>query len=486
MRPTQKRSIPRLFAMAGIAAVASSAYAQDPTPSIDALKRQIDQQQREIDALKERIQAPMPASPTAATAQAPASGDAKSSDRLSLSDTPEGYRLIDTGTTSLGLYGLIDLTIASSSSGGPNANPRTDTGGGSNSSYGVTNKRWTGLDVSWMNGNRWGFNGSHVLDAETGTKLIMRLESEFELPTGNFDGGFSAPIIFNRDAWIGFASPTIGKLTFGRQDSPGRDINMIWANPFSTARNGYDEGGWMNNQTMYQLMEYSGSPTGNRWDSAMVWKKDWGGVVSYAGVQFAGLQDTSPASGGTDVVDTGHGLHTTQQTVGLGYNSDDDLWHANAAGTFANYDGYRKSVYSAGGNVRPAKWLRLNGGFIRADIAQPAAVGKRTDDTWTLSAQIYPGGKFDYALAYYSVDAHNAGLSSGGTTLQPFDLTNGVTAAASGHWNTVYGAAFYRFDRQTDFYLAFDYSKTDGGYVAPYFQGHPSFNQVGAGVRYFF
>lgn len=351
----------------------------------------------------------------------------------------------------------------------------------------MTSKRWTGLDVSWMNGNRWGFNGSHVLDAATQTKLVMRLESEFELPTGNFDGWFSAPILFNRDAWIGFASPAIGKLTFGRQDPPpGRDINMIWANPFSSARNGYDEGGWMNNQTMYQLMEYSGSPTGNRWDAGAVWKKDCGGIVSYAGVQFGGLQDTSPGAGGTDVVDTGHGFHTTQQTLGIGYNADDDAWHANASGTFANYDGLRKAVYSVGGNVRPAKWVRLNGGYIRADIAQPVAVGKRQDDVWTLSAQLYPGGKFDYALAYYSVRAHNAGLSGGGTTLQPFDLADGVTSAASGHWNTVYGAAFYRFDRQTDFYVAFDYSKTDHGYVAPYFQGHASFNQVGGGVRYFF
>src|SRR6516225_4700872 len=102
MHALQKRPRSRLFTMVGLAAVTSAALAQEPAASVDALKQRIDQQQREIDALKAWIQSATPAS--AAAAKAPAStvvagpvADARPGDRLTLSDTPEGYRVIDTG-----------------------------------------------------------------------------------------------------------------------------------------------------------------------------------------------------------------------------------------------------------------------------------------------------------------------------------------------------------------------------------------------------
>ncbi len=466
--------------------VVTSAQAQNTAPSAsdsDRRDQQISDLQRQIDELKALLKQGAQGTVESRTTSTPSASNAPanmapSPDRVRLSETPSGYRFINTETTNIGIYGLLDLTIGSSSTGGPNANPNAATGG-------VTNKRWTGLDVSWMNGNRWGIQGSHVLDKETATNLVIKLESEFELPTGNFDGGYTAPVLFNRDAWIGLQSPTLGLLTFGRQDSLGRDVNMIWANPFSTDKNGYSEGGWMNNQVMYQLMEYSGSPTGNRWDSSVVWKKVSGNWMASLGYQFAGLQNTQPSNGGTDVVDTGKGLKGTQQAVGIGYNSTDNIWHASASATHANYDGYGKKVFSLGGNFRPIHELRLNGGVYRADIGQPIAVGNRKDLAWTLSAQIYPAGKFDYALAYYHISATNAG-NAGGNTLQPFDLTANIASAASGKWDTFYGAAFYRWDSQTDFYLAWDTSRVSGGYNSGYFNGNRNINQVGLGARYFF
>ena len=457
--------------------------AVSPASEPDRRDQQISDLQRQIDELKALIKpGPKdlvePGNVSTPSAPKTAASTTPLQDRVRLSETPSGYRFINTDTTTIGIYGLLDLTIGSSSTGGPNANPNAATAG-------VTNKRWTGLDVSWMNGNRWGIQGTHLLDRETATNIVIKLESEFELPTGNFDGGYAAPILFNRDAWIGLQSPTLGLLTFGRQDSLGRDVNMIWANPFSTDKNGYAEGGWMNNQVMYQLMEYSGSPTGNRWDSSVVWKKVSGNWMASLGYQFAGLQNTQPSNGGTDVVDTGKGLKGTQQAVGLGYNSTDDIWHASASATHANYDGYAKKVFSLGGNVRPVHELRLNGGVYRADIDQPTSVGNRKDLAWTLSAQIYPAGKIDYALAYYHISATNAG-NAGGNTLQPFDLTANITSAASGKWDTFYGAAFYRWDSQTDFYLAWDTSKVSGGYNSNYFNGNRNINQVGLGARYFF
>ena len=448
-------------------------------------------------------------------------------DNVRISETPEGYRLIDTANSSVSLYGLIDFTLARESTGGPNggigafgqasAPPAPSS---TAQAAGLNNQPWTGMDVSWMNGNRWGITGHHTMDAQSNTKLIFKLESEFELPTGNFDGGYSSPILFNRDAWIGFSSPTIGKLTFGRQDTLGRDINMIWANPFSTDKNSYAEGGWMNNQVMYQMMEYSGSPTGNRWDDAIVWKKKWDNLWTYLGHQFPGLQNNintgNYGNQYTDNVYAGKNWQGTQDVVGLGYNSSDDIWHVSSSYTYANYDGYNKNVVSIGGNIRPVSWLRLNGGIYHADIAQPISVnsydssgnitattplGNRMDNTYTVSAQVYPGGSWDYALAYYHIEEHNACImpTQGyngweGGTAQPFDLTSNCAAptAASiasgnnGTWGTVYGAAFYRWDKQTDLYVAADYSKVGGNYVSPYFQGNSMTTQFGVGMRYFF
>ena len=505
MRANRLSTSALVATVAAAFAFAGSANAQSADGKYE---QQIQDLQKQIQELKDMIKASA-ASAAKAAAPAPvravtepeapvASAAPKAGDQVVLTVAPIGYRMIDTNTTKLGIYGLIDLTLATESSGGPNANPNSAT-------KAPINQRWTGMDVSWMNGNRWGFAGSHLLDKDSQTNLVMKLESEFELPTGNFDGGYGEPVIFNRDAWIGFQSPTLGLLTFGRQDSLGRDIMMIWANPFSTAKNGYSEGGWMNNQVMYQLMEYSGSPTGNRWDDAIVWKKIWGNWVSFAGWQLNGLQNSNLLSGATDVVDTGKGIKGSQQAVGLGYNSSDDSWHASASFTHANYDGYAKRVSSIGGNIRPVSWLRLNGGVIDAKIEQPV-FGDRKDKVWTLSAQLYPeGSKFDYALAYYHIKADNAGYSNGlktftapGATLQPFDLTgveltcnggaaSGCTAgAANGTWSTLYGAAWYRWDSQTDFYLAAAKSQVGGGYVNPYAQGNASFSELGMGVRYFF
>lgn len=470
-------------------ALSGSAQAEDLGPLMKQMQEQINKLQSEVQSLRQgKEQKASDAEMVPATATTPSAAmtpagksnaTVANNDLIRLSEVPIGYRVIDNENTSVGLYGLIDFTFATQSSGGPNGGGGVDTGAFTNTKN--NDKRWTGMDVSWMNGNRWGIAGKHTLDNENGTNLVFKLESEFELPSGNFDGGYGAPILFNRDAWIGVSSKSIGLVSLGRQDSLGRDINMIWANPYSTDKNGYSEGGWMNEQVAYQLMEYSGSPTGNRWDSAAVWKKDWGGLVSFAGVQFAGLQNTSQSDG----VYTDQGA-TTQEAIGLGYNSDNNLWHASGSFTHANYDGYAKRVSSIGGNFRPVSWLRLNGGIYNASIEQPNAIGNRTDHVYTVSAQIYPGGKWDYAIANYHINANNAGINGGGATAQPFELTNTFTTASSGNWDTYYGAAFYRWDKQTDFYVSFVTSKVSDGYISPYFQGHDTWNAFAVGARYFF
>src|SRR5208283_498629 len=106
------------------------------------------------------------------------------------------------------LYGLIEATIGY-------ANHQTNTG---NTTF--------GYQVAWFSGNRYGIDVDHVLGFgdEIGLKdlkAIVKLEGEYELPTGGFDADNT---IFNRDCWLGFYSPTLGKLTFGRQNTLTRDF----------------------------------------------------------------------------------------------------------------------------------------------------------------------------------------------------------------------------------------------------------------------
>jgi len=197
-----------------VSLAAAGAAAAEPSQT------QLDQQQQEIRDLRQELKelkalllkdraAPAPAAAQSdpAAVQATPAINAKSTsptrasmpheigDAVSLTENPGGWRVIDTEKTKLGLYGMIDLTLATSSSGGPNANPNAATQASDPTKYGNTNQRWTGLDVSWMNGSRWGITGSHVIDAASDTRVVMRLESEYEPATGNFDGGYQQPVL---------------------------------------------------------------------------------------------------------------------------------------------------------------------------------------------------------------------------------------------------------------------------------------------------
>ena len=444
--------------------------------------------EREIAELKQQLHQVLKAKPSVAEkaaaaqkpAETPATGGRPASSVYAINsqiDFPDKFRIVDNDATTLGVYGTVEATLNSNSTGGPYAHQNTELPGG-----GVINRRWTGLDKPWLSANRWGINASHVLDKDTGTILLARLESEFELPTGNMD---TPGTLFNRDAWVGIASPTIGKLTAGRQDTLARDVNMIWANPSPSARAGYSEGGWYDNDVIVTPKTYFESATGSRADAELMWKKAWNeNWVSYLAYQTAGLRNSGSGSI-TDVVETGS-IKEQEFAGGFGYNSSDDKFHISGSYTYASINDKRKSVYAIGGNVLPASWLRLNGGYIGADIAQPSGIGDRHDDTFAASVQVNPGAKIEYVLGYNYTRAHNAGVDGDGNTLAPFDPTDTAAAAASGTLGTAYALIYYRWDPNTTFYVAADYSGQGGGYVNGNFNGHNSMNQVGGGVRYNF
>ncbi len=94
--------------------VVTSAQAQNTAPSApdsDRRDQQISDLQRQIDELKALLKqgaqgtVESRATSTPSASNAPANM-APSSDRVRLSETPSGYRFINTETTNIGIYGL--------------------------------------------------------------------------------------------------------------------------------------------------------------------------------------------------------------------------------------------------------------------------------------------------------------------------------------------------------------------------------------------
>jgi predicted porin len=323
-------------------------------------------------------------------------------------------------------------------------------------------------DVAWFSGNRWGITGAHAIANSNGLKAIFRLESEFESQTGNMD---TPGVLFNRDAWLGLESPTLGKLTFGRQNALPRDptASGVYGDPYGPQKATVDEGGYTNNNNFKQLIFYAGSATGTRYDRGVVWKKDWGNLVSGLAYQFGGV----PGSFGRNSTTSGS----------LAYNGP----NYTVAGfvTHADVNGFKHHTESIGGNVQATPLIRVNAGYFRY-TAEQAVVGTRHDKAWTASTKITPPGPVDFELGYQVMDATNAGMTGSGFVKNAYADTSSVVAAANGKRKTLYGSVFYHFDAQTEFYLAADHLSTTGTYKASQSNGFPSQTEFGLGMRYKF
>ena len=177
-------------------------------------------QKARLDALEQRLNA-VQGQQAVAPAKAPVVAKALLTDQngVKITDAPAGVSLYDNGNTSLRIYGLLEAT-------GSHANHQTAAGGSA-----------TGAQVAWFSGNRLGFDADHALAIGDsiglpGLKVISKLETEFELPTGDMD---TSDVFFNRDAWMGFYSEDLGKVTIGRQNTLTRDFTANWGDPYGGA-----------------------------------------------------------------------------------------------------------------------------------------------------------------------------------------------------------------------------------------------------------
>ena len=244
--------------------------------------------------------------------------------------------LYDGAETTMNIYGIVEATLSK-------AYHQTDGGGTT-----------AGFQTSWFSGNRLGFDTNHALAfgddiGLPGLKVISKLETEFELPTGNSD---TPGVIFNRDAWMGFYSDDLGKITLGRQNSLTRDFTANWGDPYGSPTVTLKEGGYSNVNNFKQFIFYSGSATGTRMNSAIEWKKKYGSHwVAGLGYGFGSSAAGGGGSGGSVPGDFTNG---TTQEASIAYNGLElgvAKFNVNASFNRANVADLIHKSELVGGNV---------------------------------------------------------------------------------------------------------------------------------------
>jgi predicted porin len=350
-----------------------------------------------------------------------------------------------TGKSSVTLYGLIEPTISYVDHA---------TAGGA---------RLVSYQTPWFSGSRLGVTGKRDL-GEAGLQAIFRLEAEFVPQNGAQD---TAGVLFNRDAWAGVQSETLGKLSFGRQNAVGRDISAIYGDPYGSSSVTTEEGGYSNTNNFKALVFYGGSATGTRYDNGVVWKKAFdNGLVAAAGFQFGGV--------------AGDFSRGQTKTLGLGYNVAP--FHVAGFATDANVNTRTHRSYSLGGDY-DAGMLRVGAGLFHYTAEQAAAIGSRSDNAFTVHTKFSPGGKMDYVIGYVNIKANNAAVNGGGNVLNPFANAGAATASATGSRSTVYASAMYHFDKSTDVYIAGDHLNLKDGYRIAATNGFSSQTELAVGLR---
>lgn len=435
----------------------------DLKAEIAAQKQAAEAQRLRLDALEQKLNATQAAqtpqsqsSPAASGRTAPPAGQSTFGYAPGR-DEPSGFAgAIDGGglkyqspDLTVGVYGLIDATLG--------ATNHAKTGGGNKVGFDASAN-----NAPWFSGARWGITGSRRF-SDQDFSIIFKLEDEYLIKDGSADDNTAA---FGRDAWVGIQSDTIGKLTFGRQNTLARDFSQNYGDPYGSSNVRLEEGGWTNSNNFKQLIFYAGSATGTRYDSGIVWKKPFSnGLMVGLGYQFGEIPGTV-SQGST-------------QAVALAYNGGP--FNISGFINHANVAGLTNASESIGGNYQFGI-VRINAGYFHY-TAKQGALGDRTDNAWTLSTKISPPGKMDYEVGLQTMKANNAAYGSNGAVLSAFGDATAATATGSGNRNTLYLSTFYHLDKSTEVYIAADFMRLTGGYTVASTFGFKSQTEFGTGIR---
>ena len=364
-------------------------------------------------------------------------------------------------------YVLIDLTLVGKSNATADGRTKVDFG------------------EPFFSGNRWGLKGllkTNVANLD----IIYKLESEYFLFDGE-QGKTNA--LFNRDAWIGISSKTIGKLTFGRQNTLARDFAVIYCDPFNHAEVNYDEGGWTNNSNFKSLVYYAGAvsigpvtggPAQTRMDKGIVWKK-----MADEGLCFGVAYNMN--------YETNTSVKNSTGSVALGWNAP--KFHlsafytqANNAGTTsptgAMFQGFTQTSYSFGGNVLVTPQLKINAGYFHYSAEQGPNHPDRSDNAYTLSGSYSLNPKWTFYGGVQSIKVENAGMSTAIGAI-PNAFANGANAAfyTTGSKDSIYGGVRRHLSRKIEAYVVYDYMTLKDAYRLSTSNLNKSQAEYGVGLR---
>jgi predicted porin len=437
----------QLMAVAVLGAIAAGAQAQSMTTQ-DLQQALAQAQKAAADATLAAQQAQQALAQIQARAAEPAQAAATAPRTPAVTTVVGEGLVVRSGEDYVKLYGLLDMSLSRRTNADSEGHTLND------------------MPIAWFSGNRWGIEGAHALKNSGGLKAIFKLESEYELPTGNMD---TPGTLFNRDAWLGLESEALGRVTLGRQNTLAREFSKIYGDPYGSAGVTMTEGGYSNNNDFKQFIFYSGSATGTRYDKGIVWKKSVGKFMVGVGYQLGGIPGD---------FDKG-----TTKSLGLAYNGG--KFNVSGFVNSANVNGYRNTSYSFGGNYKIGL-VRLNTGYVHYKADQPTLIGNREDKAYTVSARFTPAGRFDYELGWQTMNANNAAVNGSGYVLNAFANTANATRTGTGKRKTWYGSTFYRFDKRTELYLALDRLTTDGTYLAAQANGFKAQSEMAVGMRFKF
>jgi predicted porin len=353
-------------------------------------------------------------------------------------------------------YILIDLTLLAKTNNTADGRTKVDMG------------------EPFFSGNRWGLKGQVKTNVD-GLDIIYKLESEYFL----FDGEQGkANVLFNRDAWVGISSKTIGKLTIGRQNTLARDFAVIYCDPFNHAEVNYDEGGWTNNSFFKSLVYYAGAvslspttggPAQTRQDKGIVWKK-----ANAEGLAMGASYNLN--------YETNTSVRNSTGSVALGWNAS--VWHVSGFYTQANNAGFTQKSMSVGGNVNFTPQLKVNAGWFHYSAEQGAAHPDRTDHAYTLSASYSVNPKWTLYAGLQTIKVENAGMATA-TGAIPNAFANGANAAffTTGSKDSLYGGVRRHLSRKIEAYAIIDHQKLHDAYKLSTSIPKDSQTEYGVGLR---
>ncbi len=309
----------------------------------------------------------------------------------------------------------------------------------------------------WFAGDRWGLRGTLDTNVQD-LSMIYKLENGFVSGDGS---NKTTNVLFDRDAWAGFYSKTLGQFTFGRQNTLARDFSGNYCDTYGPVAMSYEESGWANQNNFKDMISFASSVDGARINKGMVWKKITNfGLTMGAAYNFSYYTLNTSITPANKAAEAFTSTRDTTASVAVGYNGKG--YNLSSFYTLANNAGFTQRSYSAGGNVEPIKQLRVNGGFFHYSADQGPANPRRTDTAFTVSAAYTAALVWTFSLGYQGWKAEHGAMSGTGTAaVMTLPFTNGsaATSTGSGARNTTYGGIMRSMNRWADVYAVFDYEQ---------------------------